>query len=184
MTTTARTCGSCTLCCKLLPTKEIEKPANVRCPHQRVGKGCSIYANRPMSCRLWSCQWLLGEELGERPDRSRLVVDPLPDFVVTVDDDTGERKEVPVVQVWCSSSDREAHRNPAFRAWLDRKGIPALIRFDNRSGLLIAPPSRSTDGEWFEKLSHYTEAEHTVEQKVAAGLSFNQPVVAMMRRLP
>jgi hypothetical protein len=179
--TTARTCGSCTLCCRLLPTKEIEKPANVRCPHQ-CSKGCSIYANRPASCRLWSCQWLLGEELGERPDRSRLVVDPLPDFVIRVDDVTGKRTQLAVVQVWCSGSDRDAHRNSAFRAWLDRKAISALIRFDNRSGMLLAPPSVA--GEWVEELSNFTEAEHTVEQKVAAGLSFDQPVVAMLRRLP
>jgi len=31
-----RTCGGCTLCCKLLPVRELKKPANTRCQHQRA----------------------------------------------------------------------------------------------------------------------------------------------------
>jgi hypothetical protein len=51
-----------------------------RCAH--VGLGCTIYAQRPEQCRVWSCQWLLGiggEE--DRPDRSGLVVDFQPKSV-------------------------------------------------------------------------------------------------------
>jgi hypothetical protein len=179
--TTTRKCGDCQLCCKVLPTKEIGKPANQRCQHQRHGVGCAIYKHRPISCQLWSCQWLLGEDVGERPDRSRLIVDPMPDYVVTVDEVTGERNNTPVIQCWCESRDRDAHRNPAFRAWLTARNEPALIRFDNKEALFLAPPGRVKEGGWMEKWSHMSEEEHTVEQKLAAGLSFNLPVVAMGR---
>jgi hypothetical protein len=179
-----RQCGDCQLCCKVLPTSEIGKPANQRCRHQRHGRGCVIYEHRPTSCRLWSCYWLLGEDVGERPDRSRLIVDPMPDFVTTENDVAGERQQVPVIQVWCEARDRDAHRNPTFRAWLERRQMPALIRFDNREALFLAPPGRSSDGQWIEKWSRFTEREHTIEQKLAAGLSFDMPVVAIQRRLP
>ena len=39
-----RHCGGCTLCCKLIPVEELNKPAGARCKHVRTGKGCSIYA--------------------------------------------------------------------------------------------------------------------------------------------
>ena len=37
-----RQCGSCTLCCKLIPVEELHKAAGQRCQHVRAGKGCSI----------------------------------------------------------------------------------------------------------------------------------------------
>jgi len=40
----ARVCGSCSLCCKLLPIPPLNKPAGKRCDYQRHGKGCTIYA--------------------------------------------------------------------------------------------------------------------------------------------
>jgi hypothetical protein len=38
------------------------------------GQGCSLYAERPRSCRAWSCQWQLGAIDGERPDTSGVVI--------------------------------------------------------------------------------------------------------------
>lgn len=161
-----RRCGDCQLCCKVLPTKEIDKPADTRCRHQKHGVGCAIYERRPMSCRLWLCLWLMGEPVGARPDRSRLVVDPLPDYVVAVENATGARQTVPVIQVWCAEHDREAHRDPAFREWLKGTGRPALVRFANKSGLVL----QWQGDHWYERWSDWKEAEHTVEQKIAAGL--------------
>src|SRR5215510_6556638 len=98
---TPRTCGDCTLCCKLLPVKEIGKVGGHRCQHQSSSKGCRIYANRPDSCRLWSCMWWHGAGYGlRRPDRSHFVIDPLPDLVDAVDNDTGQAMQWQVVQVW------------------------------------------------------------------------------------
>jgi hypothetical protein len=45
---TQRRCGDCQLCCKLLPTREVNKPANTRCQHQRAHKGCAIYEVWPL----------------------------------------------------------------------------------------------------------------------------------------
>ena len=69
----ARECGSCTACCTVMAVKELGKGMYRACEHVS-GRGCSIYKDRPRSCRLWSCQWRLGELDGERPDRSGIVV--------------------------------------------------------------------------------------------------------------
>ncbi|SRR5258708_6083397 len=57
---TSRTCGECSLCCKLLPVAELDKEANLWCQHCRPGNGCSIYNARPRVCRDYQCGWLLG----------------------------------------------------------------------------------------------------------------------------
>jgi Fe-S-cluster containining protein len=53
--------------------KELGKGMYRTCVHVG-GQGCSIYQERPRSCRVWSCQWQLGEIDGDsRADASRLV---------------------------------------------------------------------------------------------------------------
>jgi hypothetical protein len=66
-----RTCGGCTLCCKLPRIAEVEKPRDVWCRHCDIGRGCKIYATRPKVCRDFECWWLTHEEMPEdlRPDR-------------------------------------------------------------------------------------------------------------------
>src|SRR5262245_54343180 len=56
-----RRCGDCTLCCKLLPVRELHKKGGERCQHQKAGKGCGVYNKpaMPPSCGLWSCRWLV-----------------------------------------------------------------------------------------------------------------------------
>jgi len=69
-----RECGGCTMCCKLLGVLEIGKPPNVWCPECAIGQGCKVYAERPGTCREFSCMWLHG--LGGdsmRPDRCKAV---------------------------------------------------------------------------------------------------------------
>jgi hypothetical protein len=72
----ARTCGSCTLCCKLLGVTELEKPLNVWCVHCKPGGGCKIYDARPQSCRDFICGWLADDSLPDalRPDRAKVVL--------------------------------------------------------------------------------------------------------------
>jgi hypothetical protein len=68
-----RECGGCTACCTVMAVREFAKGMYRSCSH--VGsQGCSIYEERPLSCRVWSCQWQLGEIDGDRPDRSGVVV--------------------------------------------------------------------------------------------------------------
>src|SRR6476620_5142686 len=120
---TTRRCGDCSLCCKLLPTKEINKPAGERCPHQKHGVGCKIYARRPSSCALWSCRWLTSDDTADlrRPDRSRYVIDPIPDYVTLRRHDDGSVMTVEVVQIWCDSKAPDAWRDPALLAYLQRR---------------------------------------------------------------
>lgn len=70
-----RSCGTCTLCCKLLAIRELEKPRGAWCPHCVPGTGCGIYADRPPSCREFHCAYLTSN-MGEHwfPARSKMVV--------------------------------------------------------------------------------------------------------------
>jgi hypothetical protein len=57
-----RSCGSCSLCCKLLSIEGVEERSGwTWCKHCRPGKGgCGIYDNRPDACRNFVCGWLSG----------------------------------------------------------------------------------------------------------------------------
>ncbi|MGA0532251.1 hypothetical protein [Hansschlegelia sp. KR7-227] len=71
-----RSCGQCTMCCKVLGIVELEKPGGRWCPHCAVGRGCTIYETRPGECRTFHCLWLLRETFGPewRPDRAKFVM--------------------------------------------------------------------------------------------------------------
>jgi hypothetical protein len=172
---TTRSCGDCQLCCKLLPLPELKKPANKKCRHQKFNKGCLIYANRPMSCQSWSCRWLMSLDTADlpRPDRSHYVIDPMPDFVRMVDNTNGGLvANVEVVQVWCDPDYPDAHRDPALRRYLLRRGdemIAALVRYDSKRAFAIIPPQMTADKEWHEHRDGMREKDHTVLDYLAAG---------------
>lgn len=69
-----RSCGSCTVCCRVLEIKALDKPAGILCGHN-TGSACGIYDERPEACARWHCLWrkigALPDEL--RPDRSGVV---------------------------------------------------------------------------------------------------------------
>lgn len=71
-----KSCGDCTLCCKLLGVAALDKPAGQWCAHVRCGAGCGIYAQRPPACRSFQCLWSGAEGLDERwrPDRAKFVL--------------------------------------------------------------------------------------------------------------
>lgn len=124
----ARTCGSCSACCSIVPVKEIGVRAFTRCPKVRdvlhaAGPGCSIYADRPHSCRAWSCVWLkavetLGPEM--RPDRSGIVIDEVIDLIRI------NGQEMPAAQIWVAPGYEDDFKTVepvqrAISALLDRK---------------------------------------------------------------
>ena len=91
-----RSCGSCSLCCKLLPIYGLSqpKPRDRWCPHCKPSRGgCLIYENRPEECRIFYCGWLMGQLPDEwYPQRSKMVVAFYPrasgrgsDCIVTVE---------------------------------------------------------------------------------------------------
>jgi hypothetical protein len=204
-----RQCGSCTLCCKLLPMAkrpddvygavhamvdaglatyaeyagsraEWTKPAGARCQHQRR-TGCAIYGDRPASCRMWSCRWLSGDDTADlsRPDRAHYVIDVVPDYVVLRNNETGKHHHLPVVVIWLDPDYPDAHRDPALRAYLLRRGeerTAALFRLSERKGFALFPPQVSDDGQWHEVQSDAVTAQHDAADifrtLAAAGLDF------------
>lgn len=180
-----RQCGDCQLCCKLLPVRSLGKVAGERCKHQRHSKGCAVYARLAMvspECRLWSCRWLVEDDTADlrRPDRSHYVIDIMPDFVTLRNDETGELEHVQVVQIWCDPKFPDAHRDPALRAYLERRGeerIIGLVRYDNTNGIGLFPPKLSSTGEWVEKGTGVVRTrEHKPEELLRALSRPNAPL--------
>jgi Putative zinc- or iron-chelating domain len=134
---------------------EWEKPAGKSCEHQRHGKGCKVYSRRPFGCRYWNCQWLTGTDTADlrRPDRSRYVVDMLPDFVTLRPNDGTEPTNIEVVQVWCDPHEPDAWRDQSLLAYIERRaaeGKAAIVRFGNKRAVVVFAPSMSQDGQWHE----------------------------------
>lgn len=75
-----KTCGTCTLCCKIFPVPELGKPAGKWCRHIVQGKGCGIHETRPQVCRAFFCQWIYSADLGPewKPEVSRFVMSVYP----------------------------------------------------------------------------------------------------------
>lgn len=170
---TKRTCGDCTLCCRLVPLEELDKPAGQRCEHQ-CRAGCRIYDHRPMSCALWNCRWLVNDDTAElrRPDRSHYVIDIMPDYVRATNNDRPQdpARTIPVIQIWIDPAYPDAHRDPALRAYIDRQGArdgtAALIRFGNESVVLLVPPSMTREG-WVEIADNTSsEPQHSMADKL------------------
>ena len=71
-----RSCGTCSMCCKVYSIKELRKPAGRWCIHCVRGSGCTIHADRPRSCREFFCSWLIDPNLGPewKPEVSRFVL--------------------------------------------------------------------------------------------------------------
>lgn len=73
-------CDGCTVCCKVMKIRELDKAANTWCQHCRIGVGCGTYETRPESCRVYECVWLQTQRMDKpisptlRPDRSRVVI--------------------------------------------------------------------------------------------------------------
>ena len=170
-----RRCGDCQLCCKLLPVRSLGKPAAQRCKHQRHHKGCAVYRKRgfPPECGAWNCRWLVEDDTDglSRPDRSHYVLDVMPDFVTLRNNETGAADHVEVVQIWVDPSYPDAHRDPALRAYLERRAkdnVIGMIRWDNERAMVIFPPELSENRQWNEVTTAFRTKEHTIGEVVVA----------------
>lgn len=85
-------CGTCTMCCRFLGVRELDKQPGKWCQHCIAGRGCQIYESRPQSCRDYACMWLQsqdktywGDEM--RPNRARAIYteDSAKRVTITVD---------------------------------------------------------------------------------------------------
>lgn len=171
-----RHCNECTLCCRLLPVRELKKLANMRCQFQHAGKGCMVYHDGkhfPPSCGLWSCAWLAFPDTTmalARPDRSHYVIDPAPDFIEIDPNDGSESYRISALQIWVDPKFPHAHRDPALRAYLleraERYQQLALIRYSSSEAFVLVPPSMSGEGEWVEQRSNCTMVQHSAAEIV------------------
>jgi hypothetical protein len=151
---TVRQCGSCTLCCKLLPVRELEKPGNTRCIHQSR-KGCGIYRKPgfPPSCHLWSCRWLVADDTTDmiRPDRAGYVIDLMPDILRLENNDSGELvQEVEVVQIWVEAG-TDPLRDKRLLRYAERqakRGVALLLRYSDGAAKTVFAPALASDGHW------------------------------------
>jgi len=84
MTAAGKQCGACGLCCKTMVIAELKKPKDSWCPNFARGRGCTIYADRPQSCRDFTCFWLLDPAMGPewKPDKCKMVLDARQDWLV------------------------------------------------------------------------------------------------------
>ena len=176
----SRACGECTLCCRLVPvydaSKGLAKGANTRCRHQSFAKGCKVYATpaMPNCCSLWQCRWLVQPDETRdlsRPDRSGFVLDILPDFIRALDNETGVETNLECIQVWVDPKRPDVHRDPALRAYLERRaaeGIVALIRYNSSDGFVLIAPPMNQSRAWLEIKTSQSEAEHHLSDVAAA----------------
>ena len=86
-----RMCGTCSLCCKLLPVRELNKAAGERCRHQKFA----------IVCAGWNCRWLVNDDTADlsRPDRSHYVIDSMPDSIRLDPSDGSKPKMFNVIQI-------------------------------------------------------------------------------------
>lgn len=173
-----------------LPVRSLNKVAGQRCEHQRHAKGCAVHARLASvspECRIWSCRWLVEDDTADlrRPDRSHYVLDIMPDFVTLRNDETGALEHVQVVQIWVDPRDPDAHRDPALRAYLERRAkdrIIGLVRYGTDEeplgdvGIALFPPSLSEGGKWIEKSSSVRVANHSPEELLRAMARPNTPL--------
>lgn len=146
-----RSCGDCTLCCRVLPVSEIKKPRGIWCAH--ADHGCKIYETRPPSCRTWSCLWVTEKGMGDelKPNRCHVVADMMiTDIIVEVG---GHAEKRHALQLWCDQNYPGAWRGLAVQAFIfevvAKQGVPALVRFRNRGIVVFAPPL-TPDRKWHE----------------------------------
>jgi hypothetical protein len=66
-----KSCGPCTMCCKVLVIDHFKKDAGVLCEHCTLKGGCKVYETRPDVCRDYECDWMMERSLGPqlRPDK-------------------------------------------------------------------------------------------------------------------
>jgi Fe-S-cluster containining protein len=128
---TGRSCGACTLCCKVMAIDEpeLKKPEGDWCKHCKPGKGCAIYELRPPLCQAFACTWLVDPSLGPEwyPKRCKMVLH------VTENASAGRRLDVNV-----DASYPNAWREAPYFDELKRisRGVPVRVYVGQKMTIL------------------------------------------------
>jgi hypothetical protein len=88
-----KSCGPCTLCCKVYEVPVLEKSAGKWCGHCKPGRGCGIWETRPQFCRDFFCRYIVDPNLGPqwRPDVCKFVMNYQPNGTFAIACDPGVR---------------------------------------------------------------------------------------------
>jgi hypothetical protein len=126
-------CGSCTLCCKLIGVAELDppKPMSRWCQHCEKGseQGCRIYETRPGACSEFLCLW---RQIGDVPDELR------PDKVKAVMQFTGQGNGI---SVHVDPGTPAAWRQGKLAEFIQRayeNGVPVVIVIGPTRRILLA----------------------------------------------
>jgi hypothetical protein len=88
-----KSCGTCTMCCKVYPVPVLAKPAGKWCQHCKPGQGCEIWQDRPEFCREFFCRYMIDPSFGPewKPDTCKFVMNYQPNGTFAVSVDPGHR---------------------------------------------------------------------------------------------
>ncbi len=136
-----RSCGACTLCCKVYDVPALDKPLGQWCRHCRPGRGCDIHETRPDHCRAFHCLWMTQGWLGPewKPDRAKFVltVDPVTRFLL-VQLDPGN------AAAWKREPYYSQLKTWAAAAWRERRHV---VVFLNKHATVVLPDRDVPVGE-------------------------------------
>lgn len=97
-------CGTCTLCCELLPIKQLNKHHSKLCEFC-INDSCSIYPTRPEECKNFKCLFLNRELPSKlRPDQTHIIFEKIDDvdaYLMLVDPKYPEAYKANIVESFC-----------------------------------------------------------------------------------
>jgi hypothetical protein len=137
-----RSCGDCSMCCKIMRVDELDKPQGVWCRHCAPGKGgCTIHETRPFVCRDYRCGWLISSDIGPewQPSICKMVINFEKDMIrISVHVDPGHPA------AW-----RREPYYSQFKQWSRRFTAQKkmLVVFVKRRAIVILPDSDVDLGE-------------------------------------
>jgi hypothetical protein len=141
-----RSCGECSLCCKLPRIPVLNKPAGKWCKHARPGKGgCSIYNDRPDVCRGFACEWLVNKSMGDEwfPAHSKIM------FCQSSENTYTFHVDASVPNRWREAPYYEQIKHIALVYLVDSPYL-VLVRIALTPTFLILPDEDKDISEWIE----------------------------------
>jgi hypothetical protein len=107
----------------------------------------------------------------QRPDRTGIVVDMMPDIIRVTHNDTGAKVDVPVIVAWIDPDRPDAFRTQGFRRYVARQTCPVLIRIGSGGGgTVLFPPATTGREDIVEQGSSLSRDMPTTLQEKAAAL--------------
>ncbi len=155
-----RTCGACTLCCKVYIIPSLGKPEGKWCSHCVKSGGCKIYDSRPAECREFFCLWMVDASIpmSWKPDIAKMSmsVHPKTGFI-HVQVDPG------FPQAWR----REPYLSDMKR-WAEQllPNARHLIIFVNSKAILMMPSGPTEIGSMSPDTGFFVRERYTASGKV------------------